>query len=284
MASQPTSLRSPCATGESRGRLSKKSDNRSMKLGIMQPYFFPYIGYFQLIHAVDRFFLYDNLDFSSGSWMNHNRILVVGRLPTSFSAPVRQRKATKTIRNTELVGGSYWRRKLLRSIEVNYQRAPYFRVVCGLVEDVLMHDAGSLAEMNKYCIVEVCKFLGLETEILTDSRSFNDLEAELRREGVNLAKAFPEVRLEVPQRKVVRLLELCRALGADVFINALGGRALYSKEVFARNGVQLLFIGTRPYTYPQRSSSFFPDLSIIDVLMNCGRDATRRLAGEYDLV
>ncbi len=239
----------------------------------MQPYFFPHIGYFQLIHAVDRFFLYDNLDYSRGGWINRNRILVVRGRPTFLSVPIRGRKITKTIRDTILLEDPHWRLSLQRSIHTCYSRSPYFRETLQLVEEILFLETSSLAEINKRCITGVCNHLGVDTEILTDSTPFDALEFELRqRPGTD------------PIRKVTRAIELCRALGADVFINAIGGRALYDKEVFARHGVRVFFVQTRPHTYPQRAATFHPSLSIIDVLMNCGRDGTRRLLGEYDLV
>ena len=255
-----------------------------MKLGIMQPYFFPYIGYFQLIQAVDQFFLYDALDYSKEGWINRNRILVVHGRPMFLSVPIKDRRATKIIRDVELLDGSDWRTKQLRSIHRNYRRAPYFREVEGPIEEILFLDTFSLSELNKHCIVRICDFLDIETEILTDSRPFDELENRLRNKTTDLTESFPNLFSERPQRKVIRALELCRTLGAKVFINAIGGRDLYSKDVFAAHGVDVFFVSPRHHVYPQRSSSFYPRLSIIDVLMNCGRNNTRKLLAEYDLV
>lgn len=255
-----------------------------MKLGVMQPYFFPYIGYFQLIHAVDRFFLYDNADYSNGSWINRNRILLVHGQPFFVSVPIKKRRSTTTIRNVELVDGDRWRNKLLRSIHSNYRPAPCFHDVYPLIEEILFHDTQSLAELNKYCISRICDFLDIETEILVDSRPFDDLENRLRDKSGDLSESFPDIRVEKPARKVIRLIEVCRALHADILINALGGQEIYNKEDFAAHDIDLLFVSTRSHEYPQRSSTFYSSLSIIDVLMNCGRSRCQSLLTEYDLL
>lgn len=255
-----------------------------MTFGAMQPYFFPYLGYFQLIHAADQFLLYDNLKYSRGGWVNRNRILEVGGEPTFLSVSIKEPRATKTIRSVELLDWCQRREKLLCSIHVNYRRCPHFREANKVIEEILFFDTESLAELNKHCVVTVSRFLGINTTILTDSTPFDAMEDRLRDEAIGLDESFPRVRLEEPKRRVVRALELCRELGAHVFVNAIGGRALYAKTAFAAHGVQAVFIRSRPHIYPQRATPFSPDLSIIDVLMNRGRDLTRKQLDEYDLV
>ncbi len=255
-----------------------------MTLGIMQPYFFPYLGYFQLIHAADQFLLYDNLKYSRRGWVNRNRILVVGGSPMFLSVSIKEPRATKTIRSVELLGWRHRREKLLRSIHANYRRCPHFREANKLIEEILFLDTESLAELNKHCVVTISRFLGIDTAILTNSTPFDAMEDRLRDDDVGLEESFPRVRLEEPQRRVVRALELCRELGADVFVNAIGGRELYAKAAFAAHGVQVLFVRTRPHTYRQRAIPFSARLSIIDTLMNTGRDRTRKQLDEYDLI
>jgi hypothetical protein len=183
-----------------------------------------------------------------------------------------------------LVADARWRTKLLRTVEVNYAPSPFFGEVFPLVESIVEFDTTSLSEINKKSVVDICGFLGIETKILTDSHPFDDLEQELRHADGQLSMLFPHVDLDDAQVKVVRALELCRRMDADVFINAIGGRELYDQKDFARNGVALYFIDTHPITYPQRSEQFHPRLSIIDVLMSCGRIGTSLLLHEYDLV
>lgn len=250
----------------------------------MQPYFFPYIGYFQLIHAVDRFFLYDHLDYSRGGWVSRNRILETGRGPSWISVPIVAPRHTQTIRDTKLNEATDWRRRLLRTLAQNYRRAPFLDETLALVERVLGTDTDSLAELNARSIVEVCDLVGIATEVDSDSTPFDQMEEVLRDEATDYRSHYPWLRLDPPVRKVVRALVLCRSLGADVFVNAIGGRALYDKAVFADHGVDLYFVQKRPIEYPQLDRAFVPDLSIIDVLMNCGPGRTAELVAEYDLV
>lgn len=255
-----------------------------MKLGIMQPYFFPYIGYFQLIHAVDQFFLYDNLDYSREGWVARNRILVVHGQPAYLSVPIKERKTNQTIRQVKLVDTDHWRYKFLRSVHANYSQTPYYREVISLVEAVFFYPTYSLAELNKNCIVQVCRFLELETDILIDSTPFDDLEFELRDCSENKETTFSARYPDIVDRKIARVLELCRRLNASTFINPIGGQLLYPKNIFDEHGITALFVKTQMLPYSQRAHSFFPNLSIIDVLMNCGREKTRNFLSSYDLV
>lgn len=250
----------------------------------MQPYFFPYLGYFQLVHAVDRFFLYDNLGYSRGSWVNRNRILEARRGSMFISVPVVAPRRTQTIRDTLVSDERAWRGSMLRSIEQTYGRSEYFAEVYALIQSVVLADTRSLAQLTKRSVSTVCEFLQIETEILLDSTPFDRMEVVLRDETGSFETSFPWLELDAPARKVVRALALCREAGAGVFINAIGGRQLYRKEDFRRHGVELFFTQKRAVLYPQPSTQFVPDLSIIDVLMNCGRDTTRRLLLDYDLV
>ena len=253
----------------------------------MQPYFFPYIGYFQLIEAVDRFFLYDNLDYSKGGWISRNRILVVDREPTFLTIPILDRNATQTIREVQVESGTYWRQKILRSIEDNYRRAPYFERTLGLIQETLFLESSSLAEINKHSVLQVAQVLGIETEILTDSAPFEELEEQLRSNKHKAEKSQEPTAKERVPRRVVRALELCRRLDASIFVNPVGGEDLYDREVFEAAGFSVSFLESNASAYRQRSSRpevFHPRLSIIDVLMNCGRDRTRAMLKEYRLV
>ena len=251
---------------------------------IMQPYFFPYLGYFQLVGAVDKFFPYDNFKYSTGGWVNRNRILGPDHCPLMLSVPIRGGKTTQVIRDVQIDNWAYRRKKMLRSIDHSYRRAPYFRETRGLIEDVLFGVTDQLGQLNVDCIVKVTDFLKIETELFTDSAPFQGMEDRLAAQPDDGPPPAQASQMEGAPRRVSRVVEICRELGADTYVNALGGQELYSKEVFADFGLDLHFIRTRPNQYRQGPGAFVADLSIIDVLMHNGRDRTRRLLRDYDLV
>lgn len=255
-----------------------------MKLAIMQPYFFPYIGYFQVIHAVDKYVLHGGLPYLKKGWVNRNRILGPEGRPAFVNAEIRARSSHTKIDDIELVRSRHWKDKFLRGVSYNYRKSPFFDDVYALIESSVAADVERLSELNKRCIVSVCDFLGIRTTIETDGRSYAPLEERLSKPEAEMTVEFPGLRLPEYGRKVVRILEICRQEGADTFVNAIGGRALYDRAEFRRNGVELYFVETLPFTYPQRAPQFVPDLSIIDVLMSCGRAGTAKLLASYRLV
>ncbi len=255
-----------------------------MKLAIMQPYFFPYLGYYQAIYAVDKYILYDNLAYIKEGWMNKNRFLVVNGEPAYFFVEVKKKSSFKKISDIELVDGNWWRKKILKSIFYNYKTRPFFDEICPIVERVVNAEVRFLTELNSKSIKEVCDYLDIKTEVTTDTSKYFQLEKDLSCDELEISARFPTIRLNNPEKKVIRVIEICHAEGAETFINAIGGRELYDKAEFERNNIKLFFIQTNPYSYKQSAEMFYPHLSIIDVLMNCGKDGAKKLLNEYTLI
>lgn len=217
-----------------------------MKISIMQPYVFPYIGYFQMIHAVDLFVLYDDVQYTKKGWINRNRILLNGSAHT-FTIPCLNPSQNKLIKDISVDWSSKETRKLCVTIEAAYRKAPYFEEVYPLVAGVLQDKAReTIADLATESIMQVCSYLGISTPIKRSSQA-NYANAELRRED--------------------RLVDIVQKENGKEYINAIGGRALYNKGSFARQGIQLHFIQSMPVSYPQPNGEFVPWLSIIDVLM-----------------
>ena len=254
-----------------------------MKLGIMQPYFFPYIGYFQAINAVDKYILYDNLNFIKEAWMNRNRHLVKNGDSCYFNLPLKEKSSFKKIFEIELIEDNRWRRKNLNSIYLNYKKAKYFDCVYPVIENVINYPTNKLTEINFQSIKSVCDYLNIKTEITANSEKYNDLEIKLNAESID-AKDFLDLKLVNCQRKVVRVLEICRIERANVFINAIGGVNLYSKDTFLQNGIDLKFVKTKNITYKQFENKFVSDLSIIDVMMFNSPAEITSLLNECELV
>lgn len=252
-------------------------------IAIMQPYLFPYVGYFQLIHSVNVFLLYDNLDYIKDGWINRNRLLAVKKWPFYFTIPVANKNISKKKIRDIRIKDKVWKEKLLTSINVNYKRSQYFKDVFPVVEKIINSNTDSLSRLNKISVSDISKFLNIDTNILIDS-DFDWLEDKLNRESSDLLRAFPHIVLKKASAKLIRPIEICRTMNVKTLINPIGGRDLYPKEEFRQNNLDVKFLKMKEIRYQQSSMRFFPRLSIIDVLMNCGKNGTFELLEEYILV
>lgn len=229
--------------------------------GIMQPYFFPYIGYFQLIQAVDVFVVYDNIKYTKKGWINRNRMLQNGK-DVMFSLPLKKDSDSLDVCERELAT-DFNRDKLLNQITGAYRRAPYFEQSYPLVENIVRCEDNNLFRFLYHSLSATCKYLDIDTEIRVSS-------------GIAIDHSLKN------QDKV---LALCEALGASAYVNAIGGMELYSKETFSDKGIELKFIKSKPLEYSQFAHEFVPWLSIIDVLMfNSVASVKECLSCNYELI
>ncbi len=232
-----------------------------MNLSIMQPYFFPYIGYFQLIAATQRFVIYDNIKYTKKGWINRNRFLLDGR-DFVFSIPLIKDSDFLDIRERR-ISPEYQRDKLARQIQAAYRRAPQFETIYPAIDEIINYPSNNLFDYIRYSIKRLCELLEINTELFISSN----------------------VSIDHNLKSQEKVLALCLQLGADKYINSIGGLGLYSREEFQRAGVILKFIKTRPIEYNQFGSSFIPYLSIIDVLMfNPLPQVKVWVKYEYDLI
>ncbi|PKM11091.1 MAG: hypothetical protein CVV13_10545 [Gammaproteobacteria bacterium HGW-Gammaproteobacteria-3] len=214
-----------------------------MKLAIMQPYFLPYIGYFQLIAAVDVFVVYDNIKYTKKGWINRNRMLLNGK-DVMFSLPLERGSDSLHVCQRELAA-EFNRDKLLDQISSAYRRAPYFAQTFPLIEQIIGLDERNLFQFIQYSILKVCEYLNITTKI----------------------KISSHIAIDHQLKSQDKVLALCEAIGTDMYINTTGGMALYTKEEFQARGINLKFIKPKPFGYGQLNSEFVPWLSIIDVMM-----------------
>jgi hypothetical protein len=215
-----------------------------MRLAIMQPYFFPYIGYFQLLHAVDRFVIYDDVNFIKKGWINRNRILVNGE-PTLFSIPLQKISQNKHIRDTELSDDPKWRDKLLRMFELAYKKAPGFPAVFPRLEALIQAEYPSVAALNLASIRFVKDYLEINTDLVASSTKYDN--AHLKGQE--------------------RILDICLQESARTYINPTGGMELYDPSLFEGRNIELFFIQPAPTPYRQSGPVFHANLSMIDALM-----------------
>jgi hypothetical protein len=227
----------------------------------MQPYFFPYVGYFQLIGSVDLFIVYDNIKFTKKGWINRNRMLLNGK-DALFSLPVESDSDYLDVRDRK-IAREFNPDKLLNQLSGAYGRAPHFSRTFALIERIVRHNERNLFRFLHNSIVETCEHLGVRTKIRISSEI--DIDHQLKSKD--------------------RVLALCDAVGADSYVNAIGGTDLYSKEEFLSRRVNLTFIKSHTFEYPQFGEAFVPWLSIIDVMMFNSLDVIRTcVSSNYELV
>jgi hypothetical protein len=209
----------------------------------MQPYFLPYVGYFQLIAAVDTFVVYDNVKYTKKGWINRNRMLRNGRAAT-FSLPLKGASDALDVRDREITPG-FRGETLLAQMRGAYLRAPHFETTYALLERIMGTEERNLFLFIEQSIRLVCAHLGIATEI----RCSSDVPTDGGLRGQD------------------RVLAICQAVGTGIYVNAIGGVELYSAAAFAERGVELRFLRSNPLVYPQLDEPFVPQLSILDVLM-----------------
>lgn len=235
-----------------------------MKVAIMQPYVFPYIGYFQLIKVVDVFVFYDDVNFIKQGWVNRNKILVSGK-EFVFTIPLKDASSFVTIRETQINESLYikWKDKFLRTLEQSYKKAPYFEKVFALITEILMKNNGSISELAIESIIKISAYLDLRTLFEYSSVKYEDTKG-LDRES--------------------RLVEIIKRKNAANYINPIGGQQLYNKISFAKQGIQLSFISSKVVDYKQFGNEFVPWLSIIDIMMFNNPKEINILLDKFELV
>lgn len=211
----------------------------------MQPYLFPYIGYFQLMNAVDEFVIYDNIQFSKKGWINRNRILVNGT-DAYITLPLKKDSDYLDVKNRYL--SDDWnteRKKIINRISESYRKAPYFTTVFPIIEEIINYENKNLFQFILNSLMQINKYLDITTPLIVSSTI--DVNHELKSEK--------------------KVIALCKARRAETYINPIGGVELYDKEEFKNAGIELKFLKADNINYPQFKNEFVPFLSIIDVMM-----------------
>jgi WbqC-like protein family len=230
------------------------------KVAIMQPYFLPYIGYFQLINAVDEFILYDDVSFINKGYINRNNILVNNKA-NLFSIPLKEASQNKLICEIEIIQDEKWQSKLLKTIAQSYKKAPYFNDIFPIFMKIIHFEIANLSKYIHNSIVEICNYIGINTEIIASSTIYNNQELKAQ----------------------LRILDICKKVKAQNYINPIGGLELYEKVFFEMENINLNFIKTKQIEYEQFGSDFVPNLSILDVLMFNSKAEIVEILNKYDL-
>lgn len=232
-----------------------------MKLAIMQPYFMPYLGYFQLINAVDTFVIYDDVNYIKRGFINRNNILMNGE-KIYFNIDVSKVSQNKLINEHYIIISTEDIEKKLITLKTSYKKAINYENINTLIEKILNNSEKNLAYFLKNSIEDICDYLDIDTKLILSS----SLEKNNSLKGQN------------------KILSICQNLNVDSYINALGGQELYCFNEFEKYNINLSFINMDKIVYKQFENKFTPNLSIIDVLMFNSKEEVKKMLNQYTLI
>ena len=221
-----------------------------MILGMMQPYFYPYLGYWQLMNMGDEYILYDDVNYIKGGWINRNRIKINGA-DGLFGITVKKASQNKKINELEVCMTPQDRVKLVNKVKCSYAKAPYSKDVLELFEDTINYENTNLAEYLAYSNRKIAEYMGITTPIFSATE---------------------------------RIIDICKLHGATEYVNAIGGKELYTRQDFEDEGIKLKFLRMdSDIVYPQGKGDFIPSLSILDVLMFNSKEEVKELLNRYTI-
>jgi hypothetical protein len=219
-----------------------------MRIAIMQPYLFPYVGYFQLLNSVNKFVFYDDVNYKVGGWISRNRIMTRSSI-IYFSIPIKKASPNRKILKTEIDLSSYnnWKSKFYKTLIHSYKRSPHFYEVYNLISDVLDTKCSSISELSSLSVKKTAEYLGIKTEIISSATKYNNSTLE----------------------KTDRIIDICQKEGCNIYVNNQSGSNLYDPKYFYTKGITLNYLKPRIIPYQQQNNiTFIKELSIIDILMN----------------
>ncbi len=230
----------------------------------MQPYIFPYIGYFQLLNAVHKFVFYDDVNFIKQGWINRNKILVSGK-EFLFTFPIQNISPNRKINETEISLRQFdkWQKKFLKTLNSSYAKAPHYDEVMSLIQNIFNEEQNNISSLAISSIRKVCDYLHMETKYELSSEKYSESKG---------------------MEKADRLIDICKKNNSTEYLNPIGGREIYSKEEFAEKGIELKFLSTNKIEYKQFGNEFIPNLSIIDVMMFNSVKEIHKMLSRYELI
>ncbi len=226
----------------------------------MQPYFFPYIGYWQLINAVDKFVIYDNIQYTKKGWINRNRFLLNNK-DEIFSIPLKKDSDYKNVAE-RAISPTFDKRNLVSKFQNAYSKAPFKRGIMPLLEKIIYYENNNLFEYVYNSVLEICNYLEITTEIIVSS----------------------EINIEHSLKSKDKVIAIVKALNGSEYINPIGGIELYDKKEFENNNIKLNFLKANEIIYNQNAETFIPRLSIVDTMMFNSKDEVKLMLEDYTLV
>jgi len=229
-----------------------------MKIAIMQPYLFPYIGYWQLINAVDKFVIFDDVNYIHKGFINRNKILAGGK-PHQFTLNLIGASQNKLINKIQIEKNYS---KILKTIEFNYKKSAQFNNFFPLLKSIFDQKETNLAKFIGNSLKKISEYIEIKTDFVFSS----------------------EIKKNNEFKNQDKIIDICQKLKTTHYINAINGKKLYDKMLFKKNNIKLNFIQTKSFEYQQFNNDFVPYLSIIDVLMFNDLDNIKSLLNLYELI
>ena len=229
----------------------------------MQPYFFPYLGYYQLIQSVDEFVIFDQAQFIRRSWITRNRILNAHKETVYINVPVCKAPRETRIKDIRIDHEANWKEKMVQQL-LYYKAAANFRNVEKFVKEILSVKFDHISELNTFLIKETCKLFDIKTEITV------------------LSEKYPEI-IEANEADEWGI-KVANALNATTYINAIGGKEFYDQQKYADNDLDIQFVKPQLESYQQFNHPFVPGLSIIDVMMFNEIDTIKEMINVHELI
>ncbi|WP_321280959.1 WbqC family protein [Marinifilum fragile] len=230
-------------------------------VAIIQPYVFPYLGYFQLLYSVENVVFYDDVNFIKRGWINRNKILVNGK-EFMFTIPLQKASQNKLINEIGLVENQLFIQKFRQQLRSAYKKAPYYAEVNDVIESVFVGEYSNIGDLAIVSILAICRYMNMDLNWMKSSEEFCETKG---------------------QAKADRLISVSKMLACDTYINPVGGKTLYHKDYFAKHGIDLGFIESGKVKYKQFENDFVPYLSIIDILMFNDKTTVLELLNNFDI-
>ncbi len=236
-----------------------------MKVGIMQPYFFPYLGYFSLINYVDRFIFFDTPQYISHGWVNRNRILKQDGAVTYIIVPIQKAKRETAIKDILIANNLNWKKRIYGQLSAYKKRAPRYKDTLELVHNILDKNVYfNLSILNVESVVEICKYLGISCEF--------DIFSQMDLDISNVSRSDEWA------------LHITKAINGDIYVNPPNGKKFFDMNNYRINKIELEFLESNLPQYIQRIGHFERGMSIIDVLMFCDVSEIREMINDYKII
>ena len=230
----------------------------------MQPYFFPYLGYFAIMHYVDKWIVFDEAQYIYHGWINRNRILNYNKDWQYVTAPIQKHSRDIKIKDVVLANHIQWRDKLLAQLQQYRKRAPYFSSVIEVVREAVNVQEESLSALNTHVLRAICGYLGISVTIEVFSKRNWDIG-------------------EV-QEADEWALRISESLGAKQYVNPPNGKMFFDEAKWSKSEIELRFLKIRELEYSQKNAAFIPNLSVIDVMMFLEPAHIREAMERYDFI
>lgn len=227
----------------------------------MQPYFFPYIGYFQIINIVDKFVIYDDVNYIKNGWINRNK-LIISNKSRYVTVPVTNASTNHLINETKIVDYKRFKNKFFKKLKFNYNKAPYYDKIIDLLHKIFNDSFSYIYKFNIRSLQKIIRFLGINTELIISSDTFNNQILESQN----------------------RVINICKETNANKYYNLIGGKGLYDKNSFLKENIELYFIRPKNIYYEQFDEKFISHLSIIDILMFNDKEKVSEMLNQFKLI